>query len=287
MNTYLDSLETSFAEHWHDVALSNYGGEELTYGRVAAHVAALHLLFEGLGVREGEHVAVCGAPSARRSVALLAVITYGATVVNCAHGHCPEGCGIMLADETCFAVMETEVKAMRCVLALDDFSLLHAADPVVAQACRGLEERFNALYSGGLTPATLRFRRAAGTVAAIVSPDGLVVSYNTLCHSITAADASLGLTAGDSLLALLPPWSTDTVVNELLLPLRAGCQVHYVRTGIDVVEALAEVRPTVVDSLAVKQVESRLRKPVLSLWGRKHRQTQVAEALGGRVSNVI
>ena len=73
--------ERSFSENWDLPSLSDYNGVSYTYGEVAKQVARLHLLYEGLGIKKGDKIAVFGKNSANWCISSMSVITYGAVVV--------------------------------------------------------------------------------------------------------------------------------------------------------------------------------------------------------------
>ena len=58
---FIKLYEKSFSENWELPALSDYNTEVLyTYGEIARQIARMHLLYEQIGIRKGDKIAVFG-----------------------------------------------------------------------------------------------------------------------------------------------------------------------------------------------------------------------------------
>ena len=74
--------QKSFIENWDLPALTEYTTRRhLTYAELARDIASLHLLFETIGLREGDKVALCGRDSIAWVTVYMATVTYGAVIV--------------------------------------------------------------------------------------------------------------------------------------------------------------------------------------------------------------
>ena len=79
---FIKIYEQSFREHWQLPVLSEYGkNNTVTYGEFAEEIAKIHLLFETIGLQQGEKVALCGKDSAAWVKIYMATVTYGAVIV--------------------------------------------------------------------------------------------------------------------------------------------------------------------------------------------------------------
>lgn len=75
-------FENSFRKNWDLAAVSDYGtSNTLTYAGLAENIAKLHILFERVGIAEGDKIAVMGKNNANWVTTYLAAITYGAVIV--------------------------------------------------------------------------------------------------------------------------------------------------------------------------------------------------------------
>ncbi|MDE6408694.1 MAG: AMP-binding protein [Muribaculaceae bacterium] len=82
IENFIKLYEKSFIENWDLPALTDYVSKRtLTYGRVAATIAEIHLFFETNGVKPGSKIALCGKDSTSWVLIYMATVTYGAVIV--------------------------------------------------------------------------------------------------------------------------------------------------------------------------------------------------------------
>ena len=82
IENFIKLYEKSFIENWDLPALTDYVSKRtLTYGRVAATIAEIHMFFETNGVKPGSKIALCGKDSTSWVLIYLATVTYGAVIV--------------------------------------------------------------------------------------------------------------------------------------------------------------------------------------------------------------
>lgn len=75
-------IEEVIRERWDDAALTDYGSDvTYRYRDVAKRVCYMHLLFESLGIKAGDKVAICDKNCSNWAIAMLAVLTYRAVAV--------------------------------------------------------------------------------------------------------------------------------------------------------------------------------------------------------------
>ena len=74
--------ENSFRKNWDFEAVTDFGtSNTLTYAQLAENIAKLHVLFDRVGVQQGDKVAVMGKNNANWVTTYLATVTYGAVIV--------------------------------------------------------------------------------------------------------------------------------------------------------------------------------------------------------------
>lgn len=82
IQNFIKIYERSFIENWDLPALSEYGkNNTITYGEFATSIAQIHMLFESLGLKPGDKVALCGKDSVEWVRAYMATVTYGGVIV--------------------------------------------------------------------------------------------------------------------------------------------------------------------------------------------------------------
>ena len=88
---FIKIYEESFKSNWELPALSNYKDRKtLSYSQLAEKIARIHIMYEELGIRKGDKVALIGKNHTGWSLVFLATITYGAVIVPILHEFNPE-----------------------------------------------------------------------------------------------------------------------------------------------------------------------------------------------------
>ena len=82
IQNFISLYEKSFKDNWDLPALTFYPtGETLSYGEFAEKIARIHLLFETIGIKHGDKIAVCGKDTIPWVTTFMATVTYGAVIV--------------------------------------------------------------------------------------------------------------------------------------------------------------------------------------------------------------
>lgn len=101
-DNYLIQLANVINENWDQPALTDFyltkdgstqdisRGNHYTYGEMYAEILRLGELFQSLGIKQGDHIAICGANSSNWLVAYLAVVAYQGVAVTIMHTQSPE-----------------------------------------------------------------------------------------------------------------------------------------------------------------------------------------------------
>ena len=75
-NSFIELIEQSIRNNWNQDALTDYKGITLQYKDVARKIEKLHILFEHIGIKPGDKIALCGRNSANWTATFLGIITY-------------------------------------------------------------------------------------------------------------------------------------------------------------------------------------------------------------------
>ena len=99
---YLNRLAHTINENWDQPALTDFHltedgsaqdtsrGNRYTYGEMYAEIMRLGELFQSLGLKQGDHIAICGSNSAHWAIAYLAIAAYQGVAVTILHSQSPE-----------------------------------------------------------------------------------------------------------------------------------------------------------------------------------------------------
>ena len=66
---YLERLQEATRKFWEKPALNNIGGETFNYAQMATQIEKFHLVFEKLGFKKGDRIAICAQNGARWGMA--------------------------------------------------------------------------------------------------------------------------------------------------------------------------------------------------------------------------
>ena len=83
--SFLRLIENSIKNNWDLDALTDYKGATLQYKDVARKIEKIHIMFEAVGIKKGDKIALCGRNSSHWGVTFFATLTYGAVIVPILH----------------------------------------------------------------------------------------------------------------------------------------------------------------------------------------------------------
>ena len=131
---FIELYEKSFTENWELPALSDYNGISYTYGEVAKQVARLHLMYETMGIKKGDKIAVFGKNSANWCISFMSVFTYGAVVVPILSDFKPDDAHTIINHSDSVMLISgqadygdpfrSEMKAVKAIISMEDFDIL-------------------------------------------------------------------------------------------------------------------------------------------------------------------
>lgn len=262
---FIQLYEKSFSQHWDLSALSDYNRKTYSYGEVAQQVARLHLIYDALGIKKGEKIAVFGKNSSHWCIAFMSVITYGGVVVPILSDFSPGDArtiidhsdSIMLLVDTSImgTLAEGELGKLRAILSLDDFGILSSKPSAKFKgAVEKLDALFEKKYPGGFTREHIAYAEVDNSEVVEINytsgttgfSKGVVLSANSLAGNIDFAIRSMELNAGERMLAILPLAHCYGCAFDFLFPLAKGVHVTILgklpATPV-ILKAFAEVRP--------------------------------------------
>ncbi|MCP4312570.1 MAG: long-chain fatty acid--CoA ligase [Bacteroidetes bacterium] len=258
-------FERSFSENWDLPSLSDYKGISYTYGEVAKQVARLHLLYEGLGIKKGDKIAVFGKNSSNWCISSMSVITYGAVVVPIladfkpadAHTIINHSDAVMLLvdKQIMESLSEAELENVRAILSVDDFGILSAKpsevfkksfdqlDELLTEKCKGDFTREHIKYAEVDNSEVVQINYTSGTTG---FSKGVVLTANSLAGNVDYAIRSIELNPGERMLSIIPLAHCYGFAFDFLFPLAVGVHVTILgkipATPV-ILKAFAEVQP--------------------------------------------
>ncbi|MDE6266055.1 MAG: AMP-binding protein [Muribaculaceae bacterium] len=270
----MEHLNTAIAgtlrKHWNHPALSDSDGSTWTYAALAERIAGLHCLFENVGIRPGDRIALCGKNSTHWAAAFIASVTYGAVAVPILHDFQVENihnlithseAKLLFAESRIWKKLNpTEMPLLKGALSLEEYKPLYSAEGYgLEESVSRLDDLFKAKYGGTFSPTDIHYYIPDNindmavinyTSGSTGFSKGVMVSYRALISNLTFAMENIPyLYPDDGTVSMLPMAHMFGLVVELMFPLLKGCHIHFlsrVPAPSVVLKVFAEVRPKLI-----------------------------------------
>ena len=297
----------------------------MSYLRLAANIARAHILFQNLGLRRGDRVALYAKDSDVWVEAFMAVITYGATVVPVLPDFTPEDATnilnhceakLLLAGDQLFDKLDfKKLKHVEAVLSLIKPGMLAAKDPAkVVRLLERLGDDFQKMYPQGFTADDIHYRQVDNNSVIVLNYTSGTTGFSKgvmLTGWNLAGNVVFGLRSGlhftrSRVLTFLPLAHAYGCAFDMLTPLAAGSHITVLgRTPSPAVllGAFAEVKPhlilcvpLVLEKIYRKRILPAMSEPkvrrMLAMPGLRHLvyrklRARLTAALGGCFKEVV
>jgi len=293
---YLQYLTEVMDHQWNDLALSDYNeNHEYTFGELAVEMLRLHVLFEQLGLKRGDKIALCGRNCANWAVAYLAIAAYEGVCVSILQDFTAEDIAHLLehSDSELLFVgpyvwkdlqlqkMPAKIKA---ALSLEDWRPLYERkgnkkeNAVHVLTTDEWQEAFLAKHPRALEPEEIYFSADPETLSLINytsgstgSPKGVMLNGRSLSNNVEVGMKMLPVEPGQRLVSMLPLAHMFGQVCELLYPLCSGTHIYFLTkspTPSILLKAMKEVQPYLVVTvpLVIEKIYKKNLDPTLSKW---------------------
>ena len=295
MKHYLQYLTEVMEHQWNDPALSDYNeNHEYTFGELAVEMLRLHVLFEQLGLKRGDKIALAGRNCANWAVAYLAIASYEGVCVSILQDFTAEDIAHLLehSDSELLFVgpyvwkdlqdqkMPAKIKA---ALSLEDWRPLYYVQRDDVQCTKEelwprVEEAFKAKYPRPIEPNDVYFSADPESLSLINytsgstgSPKGVMLNGRSLSNNVEIGQKILPVEPGQRLVSMLPLAHMFGQVCELLYPLCSGTHIYFLTkspTPSILLKAMKEVQPYLVVTvpLVIEKIYKKNLDPTLSKW---------------------
>ncbi|MBO5619223.1 MAG: AMP-binding protein [Paludibacteraceae bacterium] len=295
---YLQYLTEVMSHQWSDPAFTDYGeNHEYTFGELATEMLRLHTLFESIGIKKGDKIALAGRNCANWAIAYLAIASYEGVCVSILQDFKAEDICHLLEhsdSELLFVgpyvwkeLQEQKLPSrMKAVLSLEDWRPLycrkadekneHAA--VIIPDEKALNAAFRAKFPHGIEPEDVYFSADPDALALINytsgstgSPKGVMLNGRSLSNNVEVGMKMLPVDPGQRLVSMLPLAHMFGQVCELLYPLCSGTHIYFLTkspTPSILLKALKDVQPYLVVTvpLVIEKIYKKNLDPTLSKW---------------------
>ena len=293
---YLQYLTEVMEHQWNDLALSDYNeNHEYTFGELAVEILRLHVLFEQLGLKRCDKIALCGRNCANWAVAYLAIAAYEGvcvsilqdfTAVDIAHLLEHSDSELLFVGPYVWKDLQNQPlpPKIKAALSLEDWRPLYERkDSKKEKAVHVLtaeewQEAFQAKYPRAIEPEDIYFSADPEVLSLINytsgstgSPKGVMLNGRSLSNNVEIGMKILPVEPGQRLVSMLPLAHMFGQVCELLYPLCSGTHIYFLTkspTPSILLKAMKEVQPYLVVTvpLVIEKIYKKNLDPTLSKW---------------------
>ncbi len=322
--SFLRLIETSIKSNWDLDALTDYKGATLQYKDVARKIEKIHLMFEAVGIKKGDKIALCGRNSSHWGVTFLATLTYGAVIVPILHEFKADNIHsivnhsgarfLFVGDRVWENLNEEMMPQLEGIILVNDFSILVSRSERLTYAREHLNEEFGKKYPKNFRPEHVHYHQDETEELAVLSytsgttsqSKGVMLPYRSLWSNVQFAIDMLPIKSGDKLVSMLPMAHCFGLAFEFLYEFCVGCHIYFltrVPSPKIIFQAFSEIQPNlvvtvplVVEKIIKKEVMPKLETPSVKLllnlplindkvYGAIRQK--VEDAFGGRFHSVI
>ena len=288
---YLERLEAACRKFWNKPALNNIGGETFDYAQMATQIEKFHLVFDKLGFKKGDKIAICAQNGARWGMAYLAVNTYETVIVPILADFTAESVNHLVNHSDSIALFTNEAKwkkldiakmpKLKLVVDVDNWRTLWTADPSVQEIYDQMDALFTAKYPQGFGPEDVHFptdnwddlSTINYTSGSTGDPKGVMLTYRNFSANVDYSQRNVP--AGDKMVSMLPMAHMYGLVIEFIYPLCNGTSIYWLGkapTPAALMKAFADVKPyllitvpLVMEKIYKSKVKPTLDKPLIKV----------------------
>lgn len=280
-------FENSLIQNWEKLSLSDYRGIDLSYKEIGKIVARNHLMFEFLSIDKGDKVALIGKNSAHWGVTFLSIVSYGAVAIPILPDFLPadiehivnhSDSKLLFAADSIYETLDLKnMKELKAVFSVNDFSLLEAANEEFSNTLTKLDSVFSDKYPQGYNKEDLKFPDIPNSDLAMISytsgttgnSKGVMLSHNSLAANIRFAQNNMPLESGDKIVSFLPLAHSYGLAFEFMFPFTLGCHITFLTKTPSpqiITQAFAEIRPRLILSvpLVIEKIYKKRLLPTIS-----------------------
>ncbi len=279
----------SFKENWDLPAVTDYNTKStLTYGEFAQLIAKIHLFYNEIGIKRGDHIALIGKNTPSWVATFMATITYGAVIVPILQEFNPNDAQhiinhsdsvLLMSSKAVFDSIDFDMlHKVRAAISLDDVSLLAQKEgETVGEALAKVDDLFKAAYPDGFTPAHVKYPEIDNKELMVINytsgttgfSKGVMITGNNLAGNIVYGIDSQLCFRGSKVVSFLPLAHAYGCAFDMLCQLAVGAHITLlgrIPSPKIIVKAMNEIHPNLVITvpLVLEKIYTKLIVPKIS-----------------------
>ena len=271
---YLDRLAKTINENWDKPALTDFyltddgsaqntsRGNHYTYGEMYDEILHVCDIFQSLGLKQGDHIAICGANSAHWAIAYLAIAAYQGVAVTILHSQSPKDIAhqidfsdakALFTDSDLWEELQDQsLPQVENVISLVDWQTLRGKQIFNLQSPISNREA-DFIHDESDTLAMICFTSGSTGVS-----KGVMLSYRSISNNLIHIWRGYSISSHPVIFSLLPFAHMFGLINDLLGQLTMAKHIYigaHLRGLNDIYNSLRIVRPyaiTIIPSILIE-----------------------------------
>ena len=289
---------------------------------MATQIEKFHLVFDKLGFKKGDKIALYARNGARWGMSYMAVNTYETVIVPLLADFTPDNASFLVNHSESIALFTNADKWVKMDLAkmpnlqiaidIDNWSCLWAKDEQTKATYETIDEIFDEKWQDGYGPDNVVFptdnwedlSTISYTSGSTGDPKGVMLTYRNFSANVDYSQRNVP--AGDRMVSMLPMAHMYGLVIEFIYPLCNGTAIYWLGkapTPATLLKAFADVKPyllitvpLVMEKIYKSKVKPTLDKPLVKVLLKipginniiyKKVKDGLVQAFGGEVQEFI
>jgi long-chain acyl-CoA synthetase len=283
-----DFFTNSFKTNWELPVFSDYEGDTFYYKDVAQSIKVLSVVFEKVGIRQGDKIAIYGRNSSNWGKIFLSCISYGAIAVPILPDFKPgnvhniinhSGSLFLFVAKSLYDTLnQEEMPGLKGVIAIEDFSVLSSQDENIKNlSSQGIEMmKYDVVKRDDFSFSIIdkeSIQVLSYTSGSSGFSKGVMIPVRSICSNVIFAREHMPLKSGDKIVSFLPMAHVFGLLFEFLFPVTTGCHITFlnkmpspqilIKSFQDIKPRLILSVPLVIEKIYKKSLLPTLKKPAI------------------------
>ncbi|NLZ95395.1 MAG: long-chain fatty acid--CoA ligase, partial [Bacteroidales bacterium] len=260
---FIKLYEKSFHENWDLPAFTDLSeSTTTTYGEFANNIARLHILFEEMGIKNKDKIALIGRNHTAWASIFMATITYGAVIVPILHEFHPDSMeNIVLHSDAKLIFIEDNIlrklntdKLIQPIITIPNWEVINRHSSKTDSLKITVDKKFADKHPNGFKPSHIQYSRVHNDAVICLNytsgttgfSKGVMLTANNYAGNVVFAERLNLLLKGENIVAFLPMAHAYGCAFDFLYALSAGVHIHLLGKNVSpavLLDAFQKVKP--------------------------------------------